>query len=149
MQSRNSRVALLVAAALVAVAAFVVLSPDDDDEPAGTTAGERQSAAGDAETGGSPNEGAPKRPAAPVIEIEDGQLQGGVERIEVEKGETIRFQVRSDAPDEIHVHGYELTKPVRPGRSTTFRFPADLEGVYEVEAHEIGDVPIAELRVSP
>jgi plastocyanin len=154
MQSTTSRVALVVIAAVIAVAAFLVLRSGDDDEDgapatAGQTeaAGEQQSSGGDGAAG---YEGeAPPEPEVTTIEIQDGEVAGGVEEIEVEKGDRIEFAVESDAPDEIHVHGYELTEEVGPGEPAEFSFPADLEGIYEVEAHDIGDVVIAELRVSP
>jgi hypothetical protein len=31
------------------------------------------------------------------------------------------------------VHGYDLTRPVGPGKPATIEFAADLPGVYEVE----------------
>ena len=74
---------------------------------------------------------------------------GAPKEIQVESGERIEFVVQSDAPDEIHVHGYELTEQVGPDDPARFSFPADIEGIYEVEAHNIGDVVIAELRVTP
>jgi hypothetical protein len=155
MQSRISRVALVVIAAAVAVAAFLVLRPgDEDEERAPATAGQTEAAAGQKQPRGGDGAGgyegqAPPETKTTTIEIRNGEVAGGVEEIEVEKGERIEFAVESDAPDEIHVHGYELTEEVAPGEPAEFSFPADLEGIYEVEAHDIGHVVIAELRVSP
>jgi hypothetical protein len=162
MQSKKSRVALLVAAVVVAVAAFLVLRPGDDDEPApsaqqaGTEEAEEPGdragagASGEEGGGGQGSQGQPQpEPDVPEIEIRNGQLVGGVEEIEVETGERIEFVVSSDTPDEIHVHGYEITEEVTPDQPARVSFPADIEGIYEVEAHDIGHVVIAELRVTP
>jgi heme/copper-type cytochrome/quinol oxidase subunit 2 len=141
------------------VGAFFVLRPSDDEEgsAAPPTASQSEEPAdapaqgnGGGGDGGRSDEEAPApAPEAPEIELEDGQPIGGVETIEAESGETIEFVVSSDAPDELHVHGFEITEQVAPGEPARFRFPADIEGVYEVEAHEAGDVPVAEIQVSP
>ena len=39
-----------------------------------------------------------------------------VTKIRVNKGETVRFQARSSKPEEIHVHGYDLSRGVQPGK---------------------------------
>ncbi len=46
----------------------------------------------------------------------------------------MRFRVESDVADEIHVHGFDITKEVAAGGSASFSFPADIEGVFEVGA---------------
>jgi plastocyanin len=154
MQSTTSRVALVVVAVVIAVAAFLVLRPGDDDEDgAPATAGQTEAPGGERSRGGDGAAGyeeqAPPEAETTTIEIRNGDVAGGVEEIEVENGDRIEFAVESDAPDEIHVHGYELAEEVAPGEPAEFSFPADLEGIYEVEAHDIGHVVIAELRVSP
>lgn len=160
MQSKTSRVALLVTAVAIAVAAFLVLRPGDDDEehaPAtAEQAGETQVADEQDRPDDGPGDGTAQQrtgiqpqPNVTEIEIRNGSVVGGAEQIEVETGERIEFVVQSDTPDEIHVHGYEITEQVGPGDPARFSFPADLEGIYEVEAHDIGHVVIAELRVAP
>jgi hypothetical protein len=87
-------------------------------------------------------------PTVPTIVVKDGKPVGGVEELSFEAGDRIRFAVRSDAEDEVHVHGYDVEKEVGPGRTTRFDFPATLEGVFEAELHE-SDEQIAELRIEP
>jgi hypothetical protein len=158
MQSKTSRVALMVVAAAIAVTAFLVLRPDDDDEDEQAPAAASQAQPGDGQSqpgDGDGDGGARKRtqggpePEGSVIELRDGAVVGGPTEIEAERGERIEFEVESDAPDEIHVHGYEHTEQVAPDDPAKFGFTADIEGIYEVEAHDIGHVVIAELRVSP
>jgi hypothetical protein len=80
--------------------------------------------------------------------VRNGKPVGGIKKIEYRKGERVRFVVRSDVADEIHVHGYDRLREVRAGGSVRFDFPADLEGVFEVELEQRKE-QIAELRVNP
>ena len=73
---------------------------------------------------------------------------GGVKRLSFDSGDRIQFTVKSDVSDEVHVHGYDISKDVPAGDSVRFSFPARLEGVFEVEL-EGRKQQIAELRVSP
>jgi hypothetical protein len=153
MQSRTARLVMLVGAVAVAVVLFVVLSGGDDSgstqtqtEPSGGTgAAGRSGATG--ETGASGVTRSQSEPAA-VITVRDAKPVGGVKRLEYTKGDRIRFEVRSDVSDEIHVHGYDLKKDVEAGGTVRFNFEADLEGVFEVELESRGE-QIAELRVKP
>jgi hypothetical protein len=83
-----------------------------------------------------------------TIVIRGGRPVGGVRELEYSSGDEIAFRVRSDVADEVHVHGYDLSKDVRAGGSVAFSFAADLEGIFEVELEERGE-QIAELRVNP
>lgn len=85
---------------------------------------------------------------APTIVVRGGEPVGGVQTLEFDAGEEVRFHVSSDAAEEIHVHGYDIAKDVPAGGTIEFDFPAELEGIYEVELEELG-VQIAELRINP
>lgn len=100
---------------------------------------EGASAAGDGSTAGGD---------VPTIVVRDGEPVDGVAEIAVGAGEDVRFRVSSDQKEEIHVHGYDVAQIVPAGGSVEFDFPADLEGIYEVEMEKLG-VQIAELRVEP
>lgn len=142
---------LAIAAAAVAVAAgtFVALSPSDpgEREPAGatTTAVAPPAAPEPATTTATPP---PAQPKAVVVSLRGGAPIGEVKTIEVDSGERVRLDVRSDTPQEIHVHGFDLTKTAAPGSPARFRFEADIEGRFEVETHATSTV-IAEIAVSP
>src|SRR5215207_6478536 len=56
---------------------------------------------------------------------------GRVAKLRVDRGETVRFRARSDVPEEIHVHGYDLTKDVEPGKPVSMSFKADITGIFE------------------
>ena len=101
---------------------------------------------GTASAGGA--EGPTAETDVPTIIVRDGEPVGGVAEIAVGAGEDVRFKVSSDQAEEIHVHGYDLAQNVPAGGTVEFDFPADLEGIYEVELEKLG-VQIAELRVEP
>jgi plastocyanin len=86
--------------------------------------------------------------AAQVIEVRGGEPVGGVRTIRVNSGDTVRFVVRADAPEEVHVHGYDISKDVGPGEDATFEFTANLEGIFEAEL-ENSSVQIVKLVVEP
>jgi len=58
-------------------------------------------------------------------------------RVEVARGVNVRIVITSDHADEVHVHGYDIEKPIGAGRPTTIEFVADQPGSFEVELHEI------------
>ena len=87
-------------------------------------------------------------PAATTIVVKNGEPVGGVQRLEYSAGDQVRFTVDSDVADEIHIHGYDLMKDVPAGGSASFSFPAEIEGIFEVEL-EGRKEQIAEIRVNP
>jgi ferric-dicitrate binding protein FerR (iron transport regulator) len=162
--SRNQRILLVVVALAVAVIAFVIASPGSDDEDgdqaAQTTATQEQNQAEteteteaetEAETQTEPEP--PPEPAVTRVRIRGGQVVGGAKTVEVTRGEAVRLVVAADAADEIHVHGYDITKNAGPGAPARFVFRADLEGVFEVESHVAEDAGrdplVARLVVNP
>lgn len=152
MESNRLRLGLGVLLAAAAVLLFVVLSGEDDDggDARQTTTAARTtgSAGGNGKPGGG---GKPPAPKLETIAVKGGEPVGGVQDLDFGAGERIRFAVRSDTEGEVHVHGYELTKPITAGGTVRFDFRAELQGGYEVELHlhEGGEAPIAELTVRP
>jgi Cu-Zn family superoxide dismutase len=86
-------------------------------------------------------------PEATIV-VRDGEPLGGVQELEYDAGEEIAFRVESDVADEIHVHGYDLMKDVKAGGSVEFAFPAEIEGIFEVELEGRME-QIAEIQVNP
>jgi hypothetical protein len=139
----NSRKIATVLLAL-AVGAALAACGGDDGSTTETAAQEQTGAAG---MNGAEPKPAPKQ-ALETIVVRDGAPVGGPRKLEFDAGEEIRFAVRSDAADDLHVHGYEVEKELRPGKTTTISFPAELEGIFEVELHG-SDELVAELQVNP
>jgi hypothetical protein len=152
MNSNFAKVALVVAALAAAVVLFVVLGGDDDSDDT-TQAAETTSVA---EDDGQGSEGDKDKPAGgggeaekvPRITIVGGQPQGGVQELEFTTGEEVRFEVVSDIAEHVHVHGYDVIQDVEPGKPVVFAFPADTDGVFEVELEDSA-TPIAELTINP
>ncbi len=86
--------------------------------------------------------------AVPTIAVKNGKPVGGVQELEYSAGDQIRFRVSSNQADEVHVHGYDVEEEIPAGGSAMLSFPADIEGIFEVELHG-SETQIAELRVNP
>ena len=89
-----------------------------------------------------------EQPTEVRIAVVDGQPQGGIVRESVDKDERVVILVKSDVADEIHLHGYDLSREVAVGGTARLPFVADLPGRFEVELEGSG-VQIAELTVEP
>lgn len=137
MRSNVVRVIGGIAAVALAVVLLVVLKDDG---------GERSSKSETAKPANS--QPAKQKPAIPTIVVRNGEPVGGVAELSFKAGEDIRFKVTSDVSDELHLHGYDISKEVEAGGSVTFDFPAEIEGIFELELEQRA-VPIAELQVEP
>jgi hypothetical protein len=146
---------LVALAVAVVVAAFLIARPGDDDGDEGNQAAGTSTT----ETERSPTATAPSAPKPPpdgpdatVITL-TGHAADEVSDIDVKKGDQVRLVVRSDEPDDIHVHGYDISRAAAPGKPARFSFPATIEGVFEIESHEAEhagkDALIARLVVEP
>jgi hypothetical protein len=154
--SRNQRIALVVVALLVAVAAFALARPGDDDGGDGAAQPAPPADPGRATTGERTERTETEPEPAPKPEIARIRIRGGAggpSRIETTKGETVRIVVRADAPDEIHLHGYNITRNAAPASPARFRFEARIEGIFEMESHVAADAGkdplVARLVVEP
>jgi hypothetical protein len=131
VKSRRLSLGLALAAVAGAVILFIVLSGDNGSDSGSSTS------------------------TPTKIDFRDGAPVGGVRTVEVAQGDPVRIDVTPDVPAEVHVHGYEVAKEVKAGQTAKLHFTADLEGVFEVEAHHIvhGEegtgVQVAELNVTP
>ena len=136
MQSNAARLGVLAAVVAAVVVLFIVLSGGDSSNDGG---GSTTNAGGGA-------------PAPTVIRVKDGAPEGGIAGINVTKGDTVSLKVFPEAGDEeVHVHGYEIEKPVKGTKPVSLSFPADIEGGFEIEVHTAGGgaFQIADLTVQP
>lgn len=138
----NVKRVLSLLLALIAIGGLAACGSGNDDSGAAGTITENESGSGAGVKSGG-EEG-----TTATIVIRNGEPVGGVQELEYSAGEQVRFDVRSDVADEIHVHGYDLMKDVPAGGSVSFSFPAEIEGIFEVEL-EGRKEQIAELRVNP
>jgi hypothetical protein len=159
----NQRLIVIVGLVVVCALGFVVAKASEDSSddqiapepsvtapaasaPSSTTAG--RTARGTAAPGGATAPAKPAAPAVPRIVVRDLQPVGGVKELVFRKGETIRFVVESDAPEEVHLHGYDVAEDVAPGQPARFALEANIEGIFEAELEHSG-TQIASITVEP
>jgi PBP1b-binding outer membrane lipoprotein LpoB len=90
---------------------------------------------------------AAEKPTVVNIVVVNAAPQGGIVRQTVNKGDRVVLVVRSDVADEIHLHGYDLSRDVTAGGTARLPFTATLPGRFEVELESRG-VQIADLTVN-
>ena len=150
--SRNQRLSFLGIAAVILVIAIVVFAasggPDETAEDAASpAAGQTSTPTGTPTAAGEESTAAPTATATP--KPQPPLLQSGkVTKLRYTEDETVRFRVRSDEAEEVHVHGYDLKKELEPGKTETMSFKASITGIFEVEFEGSAE-QIAELRVDP
>ena len=159
--TRNQRIGLIVAALVVAVVAFLIASPggdDESDQAAQTTPTTQSETSAGTESAPTETETetetpAPTKAVVTGIVIRGGEVVGGPAEIRVTHGDRVLLTVTSDAPDDIHLHGYDIEKKVAPDQPAKFRFIAELEGQFEIESHVAEDAGrdplVATLIVEP
>jgi hypothetical protein len=92
-----------------------------------------------------------EEPPGPIIVrivVEDAAPKGGIVRKTVKEGDRVVLIVRSDVADEVHLHGYDISRDVAAGGTARIRFRASVPGRFEVELEQRG-VQIADLTVKP
>src|SRR5687768_16300598 len=108
--------ALIGAAALVVLVALFLILRGDDDGPESKTAAPTTSQSTTTESTTretTTEEPKPKpEPEVETIVLEDGQPVGGVQELEFDEGDDIRFRVESDVTDHVHLHGYDVFQDV-------------------------------------
>ena len=92
-------------------------------------------------------------PAAPkpttiTIAVKQGRPSGGIQRPSIRKGDKVVLVIRTDAGEQVHLHGYDIEKPVTPGTPVRIPFTANLPGRFELELHH-PDALLAVLEVRP
>ena len=152
MMSRNQRLSFLGIAAVIAVVAIIILTvgggSDDTttDDSANTSA---QQTATPTPTEAGQDDSTPTPTPTPTPKPQPPLLQSGkVTKLDFKEGETVRFRVRHDEPEHVHIHGYDIMRDVEAGKVARVSFKATIDGIFEIEFEDAG-TPIAELRVDP
>lgn len=159
MQPIPTSPVIRVAAVLVAAATGLsACGGDEPSEPITTPSSEQTVEPGPEPTadGTSPGPSPTEEPTdteadegvvAAEVEVQGGQPVGGLTRIPLTVGDTLRLTVTSDEAYEVHVHGFDVFGDVAPGEPVVLEVPIEFPGVFEVEL-EGAHVKIAELEVS-
>ena len=155
----DRRILLGLGVVVVAIVLFVLLRPENEDETAATvptttevtTETDETTETGETtETTETSETTTAAEPSALRVEVEvrDGGPVGGVERMDVERGERVVLVVRSDVADHVHVHGIDIFRDVAPGSPARLSFRPRTPGVIEVELED-RHLLLAELEVRP
>ena len=82
-----------------------------------------------------------------VVQVAGGKVTGDVGRVPVPLGDRVTISITSDAPDEAHLHGYDVSADLVAGTPAELAFDATIPGVFELELHDAGTVLLT-LQVS-
>lgn len=130
MQSRKTAAIAGVAVLVAAIVVFIVLQGGSDS------------------SSGPANESFDFR-------VANGKAVGGAQDVSATQGDHLTVTLHTDAPAELHIHGYELSKDIDAGKSGSISFTADATGEFELEAHPLvhgeegAGVELGQLKVSP
>ena len=128
---------VLPAAIAVLVGGFALAScgGDDNGDASATTATETTTTEPEVE-----------KPTVVRIVVVNGAPEGGIVRESVDKGDRVVLAVTSDVADEVHLHGYDISRDVQAGGTVRIAFRATLPGRFEVELEgrgiQIGDLTV-------
>jgi hypothetical protein len=88
------------------------------------------------------------KPRQIVIVVDEGRPRGGIKRPKLEQGDKIVLVVRADVGEAVHIHGYDVERPVRAGKPLRIPLTVSIPGRFEVELHH-PDSLLAVLEVRP
>ena len=148
--SRGQRFTFLAVAVVIAIVAIVVLADSSEDNGGSPTAATATPTTTPTPPEASPGEetptatptATPTPPPPPLLTADK------VTELEATEGDTVRFRARSETDDEVHVHGYDISKDAPAGQTITMSFKADITGIFEIE-FEHAQKEIAKLTVEP
>jgi hypothetical protein len=144
--SRGQRFAFLGIAAIIAVVAVILLAGGGDETDKAANSASSATPTATATADGSAE---PTATATPKPKPKPSLLQAGKEKaLTYNEGETVRFRVRSDTAEEVHIHGYDIMKELEPGKTETVAFKASITGIFEIELEGSGTL-LAQLKVVP
>ena len=130
------RAAVLLVPVAVALVGCAGSDPQDSAASSDTS-----SSSASSESSAAPDTGTPATEEAGQrieVSVAGGEVSGDTGRVPVVLGDEVTLVITSDAPDELHVHGYDLTAAIAADRPATLSFAADTPGVFEVELHDAG-----------
>lgn len=80
--------------------------------------------------------------------VRDGRRVSGPELVTAGVGETLRLRVRSNRADELHVHGYEVSRELPADHLVVLELPLAMSGRFDIELHAAHQV-LTVLEVQP
>lgn len=138
------RSTLLLAISALLCAAALAAAPALADRPA--PEGSAPTAALSSRSTASVARSLPSPATTVTIRVAGGKPVGGIKRPKLKKGQKVVLVVRSDIADEVHLHGYNLSRRVAAGGVARIAFVAKIPGRFELELEKRG-VQLGELTV--
>ena len=140
----RQRLTFLGIAAVIAVVAVILLAGGGDEtdraaNPAQTATPTASASDGEATATPTPTPTRSRRRCC---------RRASVKALTFKQGETVRFRVRNDKAEEVHVHGYDIKKELEPNKTATMSFKATINGIFEIELEGSG-TQLASLKVVP
>lgn len=92
------------------------------------------------------------------LSIKNGKMAGDAKVIRVKQGGSVKINWTTDEATEIHLHGYDMTKALKPGKTTSMTFKAHATGRFSIVSHGFGkhtrgkhkeEIPLLYLEVHP
>ncbi len=142
--TRAQRFTFLGIAAVIAVVAVILLAGGGDETDRSANSAQTATptaSASDDEAAATPTPTPTPKPP-PLLQA------GSVKALTFKQGETVRFRVRNDTAEEVHIHGYDIKKELEPGKVETVSFKATITGIFEIELEGSGTL-LAQLKVVP
>ena len=90
--------------------------------------------------GGAMNVAAGAAEVTYLLTIANGRVPESMRLIRVKQNDVVKLQWRTDKPVNVHLHGYDIEKEVKPGTVTEMTFMARATGRFTVEPH-VGKTP--------
>jgi type IV secretory pathway VirB10-like protein len=148
--SRGTRIAFLAIAVVIAIVAIVVLADSSEDDGGSQTSATATPSETPTPTEAAPGEETPTSTPTPEPTPPPPPLLTAdkVTELQATEGETVRFRARSATDDEVHVHGYDISKEAPAGQTITMSFKATITGIFEIEFENAGK-EIGKLTVEP
>jgi hypothetical protein len=155
MENRKIPALIALAGIVIAVIVFLFVANDDTADQESETTPSVETSAAPTDNGEKPGSDKPQKPEepeepeVPQLEIRDGAPVGGPLEVDVTVGDELRIDITTDAPDELHLHTYDVYLDIVPGKPNELVVEnADIEGVIELESHSTGAL-LAEISVVP
>ena len=134
---RRARISVVAAALVVSMAAC---GSDDTPVVAESDKPTDHSTMDHEEKNADPQLDAAEPDAGNVVEVSfaNGKVTGPTKKVQIPLGEEVTFKVTSDVEEELHVHGYDKTADLAPGKESKVTFTADIPGGFEAELEGSG-----------
>jgi len=139
---------MLAAACVLAAAALAGCASDDGDSASSSDSTTTTETTTDTTTTDTTTTTDAETPTVVRITVVDGQPTGGIVRQTVKRDDRVVLVVTSDVADEIHLHGYDVSRDVAAGGTVRLPFQATIPGRFEAELENRG-VQIADITVEP